>query len=49
MQQLEQQVIKQIPIREEEQKPEYIPTVIDGEIKPKQKSFDEMLKFIGIK
>lgn len=49
MQQLEQQVIKQIPIQEEEPKPEYIPTVIDGEIKPKQKSFDEMLKFIGIK
>jgi len=49
MQQLEQQVIKQIPIQEEEPKQTDIPTLIDGEIKPKQKSFDEMLKFIGIK
>jgi putative transposase len=49
MQQLEQQVIKQIPIQPEEPKETDIPTLIDGEIKPKQKSFDEMLKFIGIK
>ena len=49
MQQLEQQVIKQIPIQEEEPKQTDITTLIDGEIKPKQKSFDEMLKFIGIK
>ena len=49
MQQLEQQVIKHIPIQEEEPKQTDIPTLIDGEIKPKQKSFDEMLKFIGIK
>lgn len=49
MQQLEQQVIKQIPIESEEPKQTDIPTLIDGEIKPKQKSFDEMLKFIGIK
>ncbi|PKN79221.1 MAG: hypothetical protein CVU48_06010 [Candidatus Cloacimonetes bacterium HGW-Cloacimonetes-1] len=49
MQKLEQQVIKQIPIQTEEPKHVDIPTLIDGEIKPKQKSFDEMLKFIGIK
>jgi len=49
MQHLEQQVIKQIPIQEEEPKQTDIPNLIDGEIKPKQKSFDEMLKFIGIK
>ncbi len=49
MQKLEQQVIKQIPVQTEEPKQTDIPTLIDGEIKPKQKSFDEMLKFIGIK
>ena len=46
MQHLEQQVIKQIP--DEPVKPEPVPLAVNGEIKPKEKNFKEMLEFIGI-
>lgn len=50
MQHLEQQVIKQIPDEQinPEPKPEPAPLAINGEIKPKEKNFKEMLEFIGI-
>ena len=49
MQQLEQQVIKQIPLQEEQPKQAETTVLENGQIKPKEKSFEEMLEFIGIK
>lgn len=48
MQQLEQQVIKQIPEEPVKTEPEPAPLAVNGEIKPKEKNFQEMLEFIGI-
>jgi putative transposase len=48
MQQLEQQVIKQIPLQPELPQPDVAPVFENGEIKPKEKSLKEMLEFIGI-
>ena len=49
MQQLEQQVIKQIHLQEEQPKQAEAPVIENGQIIPKEKSFEEMLEFIGIK
>lgn len=49
MQQLEQQVIKQIQLQEEQPEPAEAPVLENGQIKPKEKSFEEMLEFMGIK
>ncbi|NLW18949.1 MAG: transposase [Candidatus Cloacimonetes bacterium] len=47
MEVLEKQAMQKLPNRLEQNKPKQIDD--DGEIKPKEKTFEEMLRFIGIK